>query len=659
MKTRLRRPPARTDLFVVPRPPRLVLRFAIVLSLALALASALILVLVYRFAISEAEQAATRHANFVASALLQQHVRRTDLMRSVPRRRRLELDALFRRQVLADDILAVSLVRRDGLVTYSTDHRTIGAHADAGLASEAASGTIVSRTSSANRNRASTGETLETFAPVSPGSAGGAALIVQAYTPIRDAARDAQFKVGIVLEGLLLVLFLVFVPWLARVTRRIKGQLERIHTQAFYDELTGLPNRSHLFELLDGAVRRAVRGERLLAVLLLDLDRFREVNSTLGHEVGDALLADTANRLRSAGGSEALVGRLGGDEFAIVVETADEKEAKRYAERLRAALEPPVVVQGTTLAVDATVGIAFYPKDGANAESLVKHAEVATYTAKEWRVGVLAYTPAVDPHDPEQLELAASLREASAQGQLKLHYQRQVDLATNLVTGFEALAYWNHPTRGLLPPGAFIPVAERTGAIRHVTRAVLAGAIEQLREWDSPDQRFTVSVNLSAIDLLDTKLPRQLSSLLRKHVVDPSRLCIELTERTVMAAPDRARSILKRIVASGVRVSIDDFGTGHSSLAHLKSLPVHEVKIDRSFVTDMAVSAHDRMIVQAAIQLGHSLGLEIVAEGVESSEAHKALQELGCNYAQGYLYGRPEPAESVTSLLGGWDLEAA
>jgi EAL domain-containing protein (putative c-di-GMP-specific phosphodiesterase class I) len=251
------------------------------------------------------------------------------------------------------------------------------------------------------------------------------------------------------------------------------------------------------------------------------------------------------------------------------------------------------------------------------------------------------------------------LREAAAQGLLRLHYQRQIDLVTNAITGFEALAYWDHPTRGMLPPGAFIPVAERTGAIRHVTRAVLASAVRQLKEWDSLDQQFTVAVNLTAIDLLDTKLPRQLKTLLRKHGVDPGRLCIELTERTVMAAPDRARSILERIVAIGIRVSIDDFGTGHSSLAHLKNLPVHEVKIDRSFVADMTVSPHDRMIVLAAIQLGHSLGLQIVAEGVETREIHNSLKELGCDYAQGYLYGRPEPPASVTDLVAGWDLEAA
>jgi diguanylate cyclase (GGDEF)-like protein len=649
-----------SGLFAVERPPRLVLRFAIVLSLALALASALILAVVYHFAISQAERSATRHANSVASTLLQRQVRRSDLAKAVPPERRRELDRIFRTQLPASDVLAVSLVRRNGLVTYSTDHRAIGTRVSEALASEAAAGTIVSRAASvAGHGTRPRQETLETFAPVTPDRGGGAALIVQPYSPIRDAARDVQFRVGVVLEALLLFLFLVFVPWLALVTKRIKSQLQKIHTQAFYDALTGLPNRAHMFERLGVAVRRAAHDERQLAVLLLDLDRFREINSTLGHEVGDALLRETANRLAVAVGSETLLARLGGDEFAVVIEYAEEKEAKSFAESIRAAVEPPMVVRGTPLAVDSTVGMALFPKNGNDAESLLKHAEVATYTAKEWHVGVLAYTPAVDAHDPEQLELVATLREAAENGQLRLHYQRQIDLATNAITGFEALAYWDHPSRGILPPGAFIPVAERTGAIRHVTRAVLMGAIAQLKEWDSLDQQFTVAVNLTAIDLLDPKLPRQLRALLRKHGVDPSRLCIELTERTMMAAHDRARAVLKRLVAIGVRVSIDDFGTGHSSLAHLKNLPAHEVKIDRSFVTDMTVAPQNRMIVLAAIQLGHSLGLEIVAEGVETREVHNALRELGCDYAQGYLYGRPEPAESVTSLVAGWNLEAA
>ena len=642
----------RSGLFSNERPPRLVLRFAIVLSLALALASALILVVVYHYAVSQAEQSATKQAGLLARTLLQREVRSSDLARRVTRARRAELDRLFQPVFLTEDMVAVSLVRRDGLVTYSTDHRIIGTVVSAAIASEASTGTIVSRVAT---RRPTDGQdatkTLETYAPVRPHRIGGAALIHQSYDAIHHSARVAQLRIGAVLEVLLLVLFLVFVPLLARVTRRIGGQIERIHFQAFFDELTGLPNRVHVVEQLERAVTRATQDARRLAVLHVDLDRFREINNTLGHDAGNVVLAETAARLRQAVADAGLVARLGGEEFAIVIEYEHDKDVKAFAEEIRRAIEPATLVGGTTVAVNATVGIAYFPKDAQDAETLLKHAEVATYTAKEWSVGLLSYSPAVDAHDPEQLKLVGALQEAAERGQLLLHYQPRIDLATGAIAGFEALAYWDHPERGMLPPGAFVPLAERTGAIRHVTRAVLTRAVEQLREWSTLDEDVIVSVNLTASDLLDPRLPRQLRSLLRKHAVEPERLCLELTERTVMAAPDRTRKILDRVVAIGVQVAIDDFGTGHSSLAYLKNLPAHELKIDRSFISDMTRSQHDRMIVLAAIQLAHSLGLRVVAEGVETKDADTLLRDLGCDVAQGYFYGRPEPAEIAVTLL--------
>jgi diguanylate cyclase (GGDEF)-like protein len=633
------------------------LRFAVVLSLTLGLASAAILVAVHHFALSEAERSASRQASLVASALLQREVRPGDLGKPVSASRRRELDVLFRDHLLAADTLAVSLVGRNGLVTYSTDHRLIGARLSAALAAEAADGTIVSRTSTNRVPGAGAGtKTLETYAPVGPALHGGAAVIVQSYAPIAAAARALQVRIGAVLEALLLVLLAICIPLLVRVTRRIKKQVDRIHYQAFYDDLTGLPNRAHLFERLTLAVRRAQEDGRQLAVLVLDLDRFREINETLGHDAGDTVLVETAARLRKAAGAERIVARLGGDEFAVVTEHRLEDDVETLAQELRAAVEPPLSVRDLQVALEGTVGIAFFAKDGSDAETLLKHAEVAVHTAKQWRVAGLSYSPAVDPHDPEQLGLVAELRDAARKGELRLHYQPKVDLASGAVVGFEALAYWQHPTRGLLPPGAFVPIAERTGAIRHISRAVLAGAIKQLREWDTVDPNSTVSVNLTAIDLLDVQLPRRLRTLLKRNKVEPRRLCVELTESTVMADPERAQAVLERIAATGVRISIDDFGTGHSSLAYLKSLPAHELKIDKSFISGLMVSRQDRMIVHATIHLAHSLGLQVVAEGVETQEVHNTLRTLGCNHAQGYLYSRPLP---ITSLRPPETLEAA
>ena len=650
--------PRASALFATERPPRLVLRFAIVLSVSLALASAVILLVVHHFALSEAERAAARHAGLVASTVLQREVTGADLERPVPRERRQELDSVLSRFGLAGDVIGLSLVRRDGLVTYSSAHRAIGTRTAGALAAEASTGIIVSSVSPAGKSSvAAEGKTLETYVPVGPNTSAGAALIAQSYEPIEKSARALQLRVGAVLEALLIVLFACLVPLLIRVTRRIQRQIARIHQQAFYDELTGLPNRTNLFERLGLAISRAAEEKRLLAVLLVDLNRFREINDTLGHEVGDVVLVEAGRRLQAVVGGERLLARLGGDDFAVVVEARDEAGAMAFAEQLRAAMEPPIDADGAHLAVDATVGVAFYPADGKDAHTLVKHAEIATYTAKEWRSGVLGYSPAVDPHDPEQLKLTAALRTAVDEGQIVPYYQPKIDLATGAIAGFEALARWNHPTRGLLPPGAFIPVAERTGAIRHVTRAVLLAAIEQLRDWSEND--LTIAVNLTAIDLLDADLSDRLATLLSENDVAPNRLCIELTEGTVMADPERARSILVDIAGAGIHISIDDFGTGHSSLAYLKDLPVHEVKIDRSFIADMATSRNNRMIAKATIQLVHSLGLQVVAEGVEDVEVHSELRGLGCDYAQGYFYGQPESLEAVEQLLAADTLQAA
>lgn len=651
--------PGTSALFATERPPRLVLRFAVVLSVSLALASAVILLVVHHFALSQAERAAARHAGLVASTVLQREVTETDLERPVSPERRQELDSVLSRFGLAGDVIGLSLVRRDGLVTYSSAHKTIGTTTAGGAhAAEASTGIIVSSVSPAGKSSVSAeGKTLETYVPVGPDTSAGAALIAQSYEPIEKSARALQLRVGAVLEALLIVLFACLVPLLIRVTRRIQRQIARIHQQAFYDELTGLPNRTNLFERLGLAIRRADEEKRLLAVLLVDLNRFREINDTLGHEVGDLILVEAGRRLQSVVGDERLLARLGGDDFAVVIEVVDEARAMAFAEQLRSAMEPPIDADGAHLAIDATVGVALYPVDGKDAHTLVKHAEIATYTAKEWRSGVLGYSPAVDPHDPEQLKLTAALRTAAEEGQIRLYYQPKIDLATGAIAGFEGLSYWDHPTRGVLPPGAFIPVAERTGAIRHVTRAVLQAAVEQLRDWSGSD--LTIAVNLTAIDLLDADLSERLTKLLTDHGVSPNRLCIELTESTVMADPERARSILDDIAKAGIHISIDDFGTGHSSLAYLKDLPVDEVKIDRSFIADMSVSRNSRMIAKATIQLVHSLGLRVVAEGVEDAAVHSELRGLGCDYAQGYYYGRPQSLESVEQLLADGVRQAA
>ncbi len=648
-------------LFAVERPPRLVLRFAVVLSIALALAAALILVVVRSFTVTQAERAATRQASLVASTLLRTEVAAGDFGGPVSEARRRELDTLFRTHLVAHETLGVSLVRPDGLVTYSTDHELIGTSGAAPLAAEAATGMIVSRTSSARTAGAAAGtKVLETFTPVG-GAAGerGAASIVQSYEPIERDAQNALLWVGGVLEGLLLVLFAVFVPLLARVTRRIGAQIDRIHQQAYYDELTGLPNRAHLRERFELALSRAEVGGQRLACLLVDIDHFKEINDTLGHDAGDEVLGRLGGRLRELVDDDTLLSRPQGDQFALVREYEADDDATALAARIRSVVEQPVEVAGIHLALEGSVGIALHPRDGSDAETLLRHADVALHAAKAKRVGVLTYSPEVDPHDPDELRLVAELRGAAARGELVPHYQPKIDLAGNVVAGFETLTYWQHPERGLLSPGAFVPVAERTGAIRHLTRDVFQLAVAQLREWRKRGEVLPLAVNLSPVDLLDLQLADSLAAVLAEHGVEARDVCLEITESTVMGDVERAHSVLDGLAANGFRLSVDDFGTGHSSLAYLKNLPVHEVKIDRALISGIAASAPDRTIVSSTIEMAHSLGLAVVAEGVETAEQHALLRSLGCDYAQGYLYARPLPAGELEESLSRTGLAAA
>lgn len=648
-------------LFAVERPPRLVLRFALILSIALAIAAAVILVVVRSFTVTQAEQAATRQASLVAATLLQTEVTARDFRGKVSAERRHELDQLFRTHLVSHDTLGVSLVRRDGLVTYSTDHELIGRGGAGALAAEAAGGTIVSRTSSDRSAGAVAGtKVLETFTPVGAAARDrGAAAIVQSYEPIERDAQNALMWVGGVLEGLLLVLFAVFVPLLARVTKRIGRQIDRIHQQAYYDELTGLPNRAHLDERLDLALARAASGGQRLACLLVDVDHFKEINDTLGHAAGDEVLRMLGRRLQELVDDETLVSRPQGDQFALVREYDSEDELTALAARARSAVAQPLEVAGIHIALEGSVGIALHPRDGADAETLLRCADVALHVAKARHIGVLSYTPEVDPHDPDELSLVAELRGAASRGELVPHYQPKVDLAGNFLAGFETLTYWQHPVRGLLSPGAFIPVAERMGAIRHLTRDVFELAVNQLCVWRDRGEAMPLAVNLSAIDLLDLQLADSLVAVLDERGIEARLVCLEITETTVMGDVDRAYSVLEGLAASGFRLSIDDFGTGHSSLAYLKNLPVHEVKIDRALISGIATSAPDRTIVRSTIEMAHSLGLAVVAEGVETREQEAHLRTFGCDYAQGYLYARPLPAEALEAALTGFDLAAA
>jgi diguanylate cyclase (GGDEF)-like protein len=423
--------------------------------------------------------------------------------------------------------------------------------------------------------------------------------------------------------------------------------------QALHDDLTGLPNRAFFFQ----SVREAIQfdPEARLAVLLMDLDLFKDINDTLGHQRGDRVLRELGRRLQDllrAPGT--VVARLGGDEFGILLARPHDAEGTDVAKRLLESLGQGIMLEDLDIALRASIGVALYPEHGRDIDALVQKADVAMYQAKAARSGYSIYTPGRDPYSTERLELIGELQRAIENMELVLHYQPEVDLRTRRIVGVEALVRWQNPRRGLLMPERFIPLAEHSGLMRSLSREVLTMALGQCRTWRDAGIDLVVAVNVAAADLLDLQFPHEVESLLRDQDVPPSRLKLEITEGTIMADPVRARAVLTRLHAMGVGLSVDDFGTGYSSLAYLRQLPVDEIKIDRSFITEMETEASDAVIVRAIIDLGRNLGLQVVAEGVEREGTWDQLAALGCELAQGYCISPPLPEKALSLWIAKW-----
>lgn len=440
---------------------------------------------------------------------------------------------------------------------------------------------------------------------------------------------------------------------------RIEKSFSRAHDalefQAMHDALTGLPNRTLLMDRLAQAIRTAQRGRHSLALMLADLDHFKEINDTLGHPVGDAVLQQAAERMRHVVRDSDTVARLGGDEFAFLLPTANDAQARRIAIKLLRAFEAPFVVDGHSLTVGASIGISVFPQHGADGSTLLRRADVAMYEAKRGHRGQALYEREYDLHSARQLAFRNELRTAIAGNQLLLCFQPVLDLASNEVSGVEALVRWRHPRRGVLYPDDFIPLAERTGLIRDLTLWVISSAVEHCHAWSSLGLELRVAVNLSAHNLHDAELPRIVDRILagdgRERSSAPVKLRFEITETAVMPGPSQAFEVLNRLSAQGVRISIDDFGTGYSSLAYLKRLPVDELKIDRSFVTSMVHDSDDAVIVRSTIDLAHNIGLRVVAEGVEDEATRELLAAMHCDAVQGYHIGRPMEARELVTWL--------
>jgi diguanylate cyclase (GGDEF)-like protein/PAS domain S-box-containing protein len=450
--------------------------------------------------------------------------------------------------------------------------------------------------------------------------------------------------------------------WVAflRDVTAARHQVTSLRHQAMHDALTGLPNRTLLFDALEKAISDAREAKSILALMLMDLDRFKEVNDTFGHHFGDALLKQVSFRLQNQTRGNDVVARLGGDEFAVVLpSTADAHSTAITARRILNALEQPFVVEGQVLEVGASIGIALYPEHGTDARTLLRRADVAMYDAKTKQNGYSFHREDGGSRSGEHLSLIVELRRAIERNELELYYQPKLHMRTGIMTRCEVLMRWNHPTRGLLAPSAFIPAAERTGLIRSMTDWLLDRALQQSREWQDAGAPIHLALNISAKSLLDQALPGKVQGALERWGVDPRFLKIEITESSIMADPAHALAILSLLQSMGVRLSVDDFGTGYSSLTHLRELPIDEIKIDKSFVMGMTTSDADAAIVRTVIDLAHNLGKQVCAEGVEDEAMWKMLAELGCDLAQGYWIAKPMPAGELMQWLGrtSWGLE--
>jgi diguanylate cyclase (GGDEF)-like protein len=636
-----------------PRPPRLVLRFAVYTAVGLAIAAAGILVFVRQHAIAQSERAVTFHANFVAESILPDRLRPSDFAGPVTGARRAQLDRFFARQVLVGGALRVTLFGADGRITYSSDPGLIGHPAvNPTEVGRALAGQEAHRVSSIPASGHDT-KVFGAFAPVRIDRAtpAGAIELDQDYAPIASAARKAFLPIAAVLEILLLALYGSLFPLLRRVTRRLRSHVAEIEHQALHDSLTGLPNRDLFRNRIAEALGETDAREDGLIVMIFDLDRFKEINDTLGHQSGDHILRLLAQRLRAAMRDTDTVARLGGDEFGVLAPgTTDSDTALQLAERVQRAMERPFAVGGLTLQVEASIGIAVFPEHGDDVETLIRHADVAMYLSKETHHPEL-YDPKHDHYSPDRLALVGELRRAIDERELVVYYQPRIELSSGSARTVEALIRWNHPERGVLGPGEFLPLAQHTGIVRLLTRYVLEAALRQCRSWRDLGLDVSVGVNLFSRDLLDGGLPDEVGRLLAQCGVEPRRLELEITEDTILSDPARTSVILEQLGARGVELAIDDFGTGYSSLNYLKRLPVDVLKIDRSFVSRMAVDDNDAVIVRSTIDLGHNLGLVVVAEGVESQETLVHLTELGCDHAQGFHLSPPVPADELTEWL--------
>jgi diguanylate cyclase len=549
------------------------------------------------------------------------------------------------------DVLRLRLRSLAGRVVFSDDGSGLAEHVD-DEALDAARGQVVARLTRLNTDSNDAGSAgvaaVEVYQPLTAGTPSRRVGVLELYLPYAPISRDVNSGLQMLYRDLALglaVLYLVLIAISVSATRGLRRQIAVNAFLAEHDTLTELPNRT-LFQRHAAQAVAVATHEHPVALAIVDLDRFKEVNDTLGHHNGDRLLTELSQRLARAMRPGDAVARLGGDEFGLILRGVRDFEPVLH--RLREVIDRQVEIDRLPLSVEASIGFVLAPEDGEDVAILLQRADLAMYGAKTQHTGVMRYRESLNQYDAHNLSLVSELRTAIDAGELVLHYQPQVSLPDGQVSAVEALVRWQHPAKGLLPPGKFLPLAEQTDVIDKLTRWVIRTA---LTEVAVRYPNLSVAVNVSARSLTRGSFADDVIAILAEAGVPAKRLIVEVTETTLLADPERAAEVLERLSAVGVSVSIDDFGQGQTSLAYLSMLPVKELKIDRSFVADMLDNNAHESIVRSIIDLGHNLSLRVVGEGIETAEVLDALRAGGCDLAQGFLLARPMPAASLPEWL--------
>jgi diguanylate cyclase (GGDEF)-like protein len=558
---------------------------------------------------------------------------------------------------LDGSVLSLRLWNVDGIMLYDSASDSTSAFPNSGqLASAAIMGepaaSIGAHLAAAGDLEVGSARTaLDVYVPVRAGGhLVGAAEVTFDHTPAADTQARAVRAIALAAGLGLLLLWLVLYRTVHTASQSLQRSAMDNARMALLDSLTGLPNRRMLLGRLERAVNAAHHGGPGVGILLLDIDRFKDINDTLGHDSGDDFLQQAADRLQATFRGRDLVARLGGDEFAVLLAVNTPAEAEKLAYRARAVFSEPFVLGGLAVHVATSIGVAVLPDHADDVRDLMRKADIAMYTAKQHRLGVALYDVAADGSSPSRLVLQGELHESlSRPGELMVHYQPKIDLVTGETVGLEALVRWLHPTRGWIGPSVFIPLAEQSGLIDEVTRFVLGEVVSQLARWPRED-RLPIAVNLSAHTAANPEIVTIITTLLREHEVGPEHLQVEITETALVADRTRVVPVLEALDAAGVRVAIDDFGIGQTSIAQLRDLPVDVLKIDQLFVADLADEENGeraRSVIKAMVDLAHSFGLQVVAEGVEDGTTAANLRSLDVDQAQGFWYSRAVPAEDV------------